>query len=140
MKRRTALKLAIATLGASTLNAYDKTKIANTTKMKIADPKKPTKGELKHTPEISIGKVDKKGYVTVLVNTGQGGIIHPSTPDHWIYEIELYANGKKVAKVELEAEVSRGFLSAKVKKDGLKTLKAISRCNLHGDWQSTLEV
>lgn len=27
----------------------------------------------------------------------------------------------------------RGYLSARVKKEGLKELKAISSCNLHGD-------
>jgi len=62
------------------------------------------------------------------------------TADHWIYKIELYADGKKVAQVDLEPEVSRGYLSTKVKKEGLKELRAVSSCNLHGDWENTLKV
>ncbi len=140
MKRRTALKLSLMALATSYASAYEKTKIVNTTKMKKKDPEKPTKGESKHTPDITMGEVDAKGYVTVEVNIGQEGIIHPSTADHWIYKIELYANGKKVAQADLEPEISRGYLSAKVRKEGLKELRAVSSCNLHGDWENTLKI
>ena len=140
MKRRMALKLALMALATSYVSAYDKSKIVNTIKMKKKDPAKPEKGELKHTPDITMGSVDAKGYVTVEVNIGQEGIVHPSTADHWIYKIELYADGKKVAQVDLEPEVSRGYLSTKVKKEGLKELRAVSSCNLHGDWENTLKV
>ncbi len=140
MKRRTLLKLSLLALATTAVNAYDKSKIVNTKKMKDKDPAHPTKGELKHTPDITLGEVDKKGYISVDVNIGQDGIIHPSTMDHWIYKIELFADGKKVAHIDLEPEISRGYLSAKVKKDGLKELKAVSYCNLHGIWQNTLKV
>ncbi len=140
MKRRTALKLSLLALASSYAQAFEKSKIVNTMKMKIKDPKNPTKAELKHTPEIKLGDVDAKGYVSVDVTIGQQGIIHPSTADHWIYEIALFANGKKVAKVDLEPVISRGYLSAKVKKEGLKELKAVAKCNLHGDWEETLKV
>lgn len=138
MKRRTALKLSLMALLTSFASAYDKSKIVNTMKMKMNDPKKPEKGELKHTPQITVGDVDAKGYVTVEVTVGQEGIIHPSTEDHWIYMIELYADGKKVAHADLEPLISRGYLSAKVKKDGLKSLRAVAACNLHGTWEDTI--
>jgi len=140
MKRRTLLKLSLLPLFGALANAYDKSKIVNTAMMKIKDLKNPTKGELKHTPEIKLGETDAKGYVTVEVSTGQQGIIHPSTEEHWIYKIELFADGKKVAHVDLEPVISRGFLSAKVKKEGLKELRAVSSCNLHGDWENVLKV
>lgn len=140
MKRRTLLKLSLLPLFGALANAYDKSKIVNTAMMKIKDLKNPTKGELKHTPEIKLGGTDAKGYVTVEVSTGQQGIIHPSTEEHWIYKIELFADGKKVAHVDLEPMISRGFLSAKVKKEGLKELRAVSSCNLHGDWENVLKV
>lgn len=140
MKRRTLLKLSLLPLFGALANAYDKSKIVNTAMMKIKDLKNPTKGELKHTPEIKLGETDAKGYVTVEVSTGQQGIIHPSTEEHWIYKIELFADGKKVAHVDLEPMISRGFLSAKVKKEGLKELRAVSSCNLHGDWENVLKV
>jgi len=140
MKRRSLIKLSLLAMVSTFASAYDKTKIANTTKMKMKDPKNPTKGELKHTPDIHLGSVDEKGYVSVDVTVGQEGIIHPSTPDHWIYQIVLYANDEKVGEVALEAGISRGYLGAKVKKDGLKTLRAVASCNLHGDWEHTLTV
>ncbi|MCF6243658.1 MAG: class II SORL domain-containing protein [Sulfurovum sp.] len=140
MKRRTALKLSLVALATSYAQAFEKSKVVNTIKMKIKDPKNPTQAELKHTPEIKLGDVDANGYVSVDVSIGQQGIIHPSTADHWIYKIELFANGSKVAKVDLEPLISGGYLSCKVKKEGLKELKAIACCNLHGDWEETLKV
>ncbi len=141
MKRRMALKLtALLALGASSLFGYDKSKIVNKNRMRIKDKNNPTKGELKHTPDIKVGKADKKGYVLVEVTVGQEGIIHPSTKDHWIYNIKLYANGNLVGSVDLEPEISRGYLSARVKKEGLKTLKAEASCNLHGTWEHSIRV
>ncbi len=108
--------------------------------MSIKDPKNPTKGELKHTPDISIGKKDANGYTTITVTVGKNDIIHPSTDGHWIYKIELFADNKKVSEVSLEPVISRGFLSSKVKLDGVKVIKAISYCNLHGAWENRIKV
>ncbi len=141
MKRRVALKLsALLALGFTSLFSYDKSKVVNKLKMKIKDKNNPTKGELKHTPDIKVGEVDKKGYVLVEVSVGQEGIIHPSTKDHWIYNIKLYANGNLVSSVDLEPEISRGYLCARVKKEGLKVLKAEASCNLHGTWEYSKKV
>ncbi len=54
----------------------------STLKMKAKDPANPTKGELKHLPDIKIGASDTKGFSLVEVNIGQKGIIHPSTAGH----------------------------------------------------------
>lgn len=143
MKRRTALKLSVLALAMTSVtsaSAYESSKIVNRMKMKIKDSMNPTKGELKHTPEIRFGNTDKKGFVTVEVTIGQEGIIHPSSESHWIYKIDLYANGKKVSTVDLEPEISNGYLATKVKKDGLTELRAIAWCNLHGEWESTIKV
>lgn len=84
MDRRKALKItAMATIAAATtVQAYDKKLIVNTMDMKIKNPDSPTKGELKHSPEITIGKVDSKGFTQVEVVVGQEGIIHPSNSKH----------------------------------------------------------
>lgn len=148
MKRRTALKLSLLGLAATYASAKEvcgftkeeMKKIVNTIKMKKKDPAHPTAGELKHTPEISLGDVDKNGYMTVSVVTGEDGHIHPSVEGHWIYEIELYANGKKVASESIQPVISTGYLAAKVKKEGLKELRAVSKCSLHGIWENTLKV
>jgi len=140
MLRRTALKLSMLALASTYASAYDNSKIVNKLKMKMKDPKNPTNGELKHNPEIKVGAVDAQGYLTVEVTIGQKGVIHPSTKDHWIYKIELYADDKKVSSVDLEGGISAAYLGTKVKKDGLKELRAVSFCNLHGEWEDTIKV
>lgn len=141
MNRRTALKLAtITALSATIANAYDQSLVVNNIDMKIKDPSNPTKGELKHSPEIKLGSKDAKGFTLVEVNIGQEGIIHPSTENHWIYEIELFANNKKVSSVALEPATSRGYLAVRVNLSNIKTLSAVSKCNLHGNYTSSIEV
>lgn len=141
MNRRMALKIAaMAALSTTVVSAYDKKLVVNTMDVKLKDPANPTKGEQKHSPEIKLGAKDAKGYTMVEVNIGQAGIIHPSTANHWIYEIELFADGKKVSSVSLEPETSRGFLAAKVNLANVKMLSAISRCNLHGNYTASISV
>jgi len=96
------------------------------------------KGELKHSPLVTLKEKDAKGYTLVEITVGQGGIIHPSTPDHWIDFIELYADDKLVGKSTLEPEISRGAASFALKLDNVKVLKAKAGCNLHGIWTTTV--
>ena len=141
MNRRTALKVAaVAALSTTIASAYDKKLVVNTMDVKLKDPANPTKGEQKHSPEIKLGSKDAKGYTMVEVNIGQAGIIHPSTANHWIYGIELYADGKKVSSVALEPEISRGFLATRVNLANVKMLSAISRCNLHGNYTTSISI
>lgn len=141
MDRRALLKTAtLAALATAACGAYDEKQIVNKQKMKIADPKHPTKAELKHTPEITLGTKDASGYTLVEVTVGQDNIIHPSEPNHWIYEIELYADGNLIEKVSLEPVISRGYLGARVKLDKVTTLSAIAKCNLHGSWESRISL
>ena len=142
MNRREAIKVAglaglVVAVGAE---AKMKEEYMNRLEMKPKNPAKLEKGELKHSPLITLKSKDAKGYTMVEILVGQGGIIHPSTPDHWIDFIELYADGKLVGKSTLEAEISRGAASFALKLDSVKELKAKSGCNLHGIWTSTLKV
>jgi len=145
MKRREAIKLtALATLGiAVTAEACPNTKACHldTTKnRKLMTPKDPnnlTKGELKHTPQITLGDKDANGYTLVEITVGQGGIIHPSTKGHWIDFISLYVDKKLVGTTELEAEISCGAAAFRVKLDGAKFITANAGCNLHGIYTST---
>jgi len=152
MKRRDMLKLsALGLLAAATpamakteekCNPYSKDyrdKIYNRNRYK-KDDKNPTKGELKHTPEIKIGQKDAKGYTLVEITIGQEGIIHPSSKDHWIDFIELKADGKLVARTLFEAGEASGYIAYKVKLDNVKTLTAVEGCNKHGIWEYTINL
>ena len=140
MNRREALKIAGVTAVVVAVGAEAKMlpEHMNRMEMKPKDAKKLDKGELKHSPLVTIKEKDAKGYTLVEITIGQGGIIHPSTPDHWIDFIELYANDKLVGKNILEPEISRGATSFAVKLDGVKVLKARAGCNLHGIWTTTV--
>lgn len=141
MKRRDAIKLAaLAALATTYASAYDEKLIVNKKKMEIKDPNNLTELELKHSPEITVGAVDSKGYALVEVNIGQKGVIHPSIDNHWIYEIELYADGKKVASVSLEPTTSRGYLASRINTKDIKVLSAVSKCNLHGDYSASIKL
>lgn len=140
MKRRDVLKvagLAVATMAVGA-EAADESLIVNRLDMKPEDPAKPTDFELKHLPQITVKEKDASGYTMVEITVGQGGIIHPSTPDHWIDFITLYADDKLVGKSVLEAEISRGATAFAVKLDNVKTLTSKAGCNLHGIWTSTV--
>lgn len=141
MKRRDALKIAaLAALATTYASAYDEKLIVNKQKMTPKDPANPTDAELKHLPEIKVGAVDAKGYALVEVNIGQKGIIHPSEEKHWIYEIELFGDDKKIASVSLEPVISRGYLAARVNTKEVKKLTAVSKCNLHGEYTASLSL
>lgn len=137
MNRRDALKLAAtATLLTAVSVQAEEEVYKNRIEMEPENPEKLDAGELKHTPSITLAGKDAKGYTPVQITVGQGGIIHPSTPDHWIDFIELYADDKLVGRSELEAEISRGMAAFAVKLEGVKVLKARAGCNLHGIWTS----
>ena len=138
MNRREMIKVAtLATLATVTASAYDAKLIANTNKMAPKDPKNMNNHEHEHTPEITIGSKDKAGYTLVEVNMGENGMYHKSIATHWIYEMELYADGNKVASVNLEPVISRGYLGTRIKLDGVKKLEATAKCNLDGIWTTT---
>jgi len=140
MNRREAIKVAGVAAMMVAVNAEAKMAVdqMNRMEMKPKDPAKLDKGELKHSPQVTIKEKDAKGYTLVEITVGQGGIIHPSTPDHWIDFIELYADDKLVGKSTLEPEISRGAASFAVKLDGIKVVKAKAGCNLHGIWTTTV--
>ena len=142
MNRREAIKVAglAAVVAAVGAEAKMEAEYMNRIEMKPKNPAKMDKGELKHSPLVTLKEKDAKGYTLVEILVGQGGIIHPSTPDHWIDFIELYADGKLVGKSILEPEISRGAASFALKLDSVKELKAKAGCNLHGIWTSTLKV
>ena len=132
-----AIVLAATSVNASSTSEKDKKSSFNRIKMSPKDLKNLSKGEMKHTPEITIKDKDTKGFTLIEINVGSGGIIHPSTKTHWIDFIELYADNKLVGHTELEGEISRGFSSFSVNLKNIKSLKAVAGCNLHGIWEKS---
>jgi len=151
MKRRDLFKkLGIASAGVmmgssllspSTALAQDTSKealILNRQKMSFADPKNPTKFEQKHTPAISFGKKDPKGFTKVLITIGQAGIIHPTEDKHWIDFMTIYKNDKLVSKMIFENGPIRGYADHYINLQDGDTLKVEIGCNIHGIWENSI--
>jgi superoxide reductase len=113
-------------------------------RVKIPGKKSPL--EMSHAPVISAPKSVKAGEVfTVEVSIGEK--VHDMGPAHWIEYIELAIGNEPVGRVEFQ---SRGFMKPKatftlalpkeIAPNGVITLVAFQRCNLHGLWESTLDV
>lgn len=110
--------------------------IINRMKMTFADPENPTDHELKHTPDISFKEKDPKGFTRVLITLGQGNIIHPTEPNHWIDYLKIYLNGELVSNMVFENGPIRGYGEHYIKLKSGDVLKAEAGCNLHGIWES----
>jgi len=113
---------------------------------RVKVPGKKTPLEMSHAPAITAPKMVKAGELFV-VEVSVGENVHVMGPVHWIEYIELAIGNEPVGRVEFQP---RGFMKPKVTftlalpKDlapaGVVTLVALQRCNLHGLWESTLDI
>ena len=113
---------------------------------RVKVPGKKTPLEMSHAPFITAPKAVKAGeQFTVEVSVGEH--IHPMGPAHWIEYIELTIGNEPAGRVDFQP---RGVMKPKVTftiavpKDmdpnGVVTLVAFQRCNLHGLWESTIDI
>ena len=104
------------------------------------------KGE-KHVPVIEVLE-KKEGMMKVQVSVGKE-IAHPNTPEHHIAWIELYFKPEggnfpiMVGRAEFTSHSAPltepiALFQAKCEKKG--KLIALSYCNIHGLWESEMEV
>lgn len=111
--------------------------IVNRQKMAIADTNNPTKFEQKHTPDISFGEKDSKGFTMVLITIGQAGIIHPTAENHWIDFMSIYKNDRLISKIEFENGPIRGYADHYIQLNEGDIVKVEIGCNLHGIWENS---
>jgi superoxide reductase len=114
--------------------------IVNRKYNKFKDPNNPTKGELKHTPDIIIGKEDENGFTLITITVGMKNIVHPSTKEHWIDYITLYLNNNQVAHTEFINGGIRGYSTHYLKLNKEDKIRAEAGCNLHGIYDNTITI
>ena len=113
---------------------------------RVKDPKKKTGLEKKHAPDINTTKSVKAGEpFTVEVSVGE--TLHPMGPTHWIEYIELSFGNEPAGRIDMQ---SNGYLKPKATftvvatkeaaPNGWITLVARERCNLHGYWESSIDI
>jgi len=114
--------------------------IVNRDTMHIANTDSITSFENKHTPEITVGNADEKGFSKIIVKVGSNDIVHPSTDEHWIDFMTLYIDGKEFKHIENEAGEGSNQHEFLAKVKAGQELKVIIGCNLHGIWENTIIV
>ena len=96
----------------------------------------------KHAPIVTVHGDCKKG-AKVKVKVDVGGGVHPNENAHFIQWIELRCNGLYIGRVEFAPvimdPVAKFTMNLPGGDDSIE-LSAVSRCNLHGLWESKLEV
>jgi len=97
--------------------------------------------EKKHLPIISAPKKVKKGECfEVTVEVGKL-LKHPNEPGHFIEFIEFYAGDTYLARMDFTARTTCPIMKTCVSLDHAHgKLRAFERCNLHGTWESDLDV
>lgn len=104
----------------------------------------------KHAPVIEVPEnIPANTAVNIQVTVGKD-IPHPNTVEHYIAWIALYFKGqdekfvRELGKIEFSSHVEgnctepQGLFHVKFSKPG--TLIATSYCNLHGLWESSLDI
>jgi superoxide reductase len=113
---------------------------------RVKDQAKKTPLEKSHAPVISAPKSVKAGEIfTVEVSVGEK--VHDMGPAHWIEYIELAIGNEPVGRVDFQP---KGFMKPKatftlalpkeMAPNGMVTLVASQRCNLHGLWESSIDI
>ncbi len=99
----------------------------------------------KHSPKIEVKREGE--FLEISVSIGEE-VPHPNTPEHHIPWIEVYwkpENGPErlLARAEFSEHGEVATIpEVKIKVKGIKGGKilALSYCNLHGLWESELEI
>ena len=103
------------------------------------DQDKLTPLEMSHAPEIKAPDAVKAGE-PFMVEVSVGRKLHPTTAAHRIYYIELMAGNEPIGMVTFESTLAQPKASFLVSLEKSVTLVAQSRCNLHGLWESALDI
>ena len=113
---------------------------------RVKDPAKKTPLEKSHAPVISAPASVKTGEA-FPVEVSVGETLHVMGTSHWIEYIEFAIGNQPAGRIDLP---SNGYLKPKATflvtlpkeaaPSGKVTLVAFQRCNLHGYWESSLDI
>ena len=106
---------------------------------RVKDPSSLTGLEKKHAPVIRVpDNIRPNVPFEVRVEVGQE--IHPMSSSHYIDFIELYLGTEPAGRLELEAAFNEPVATFALRLEKPATLSVRQYCNLHGLWESTVEL
>lgn len=91
----------------------------------------------KHLPLLKAEKLSDGKYA-IKVNVGGGK--HPNEIDHWFQWVELRINGLFVGRAEFSAKIMEPVAEfvLNLEADKKPVISALTRCNKHGLWESSI--
>ena len=97
--------------------------------------------EKKHLPIITVPeKINANQKFEVIVEIGKL-MPHPNELTHFIEFIELYAGDQYLARMDLTPETTHPTMKVTVCLSHIHgSLRAFTRCNLHGTWEGCVEI
>jgi len=106
------------------------------------DPHKKEPLEQKHLPVIEVPDgIKSEQFFNLKVKVGE--IEHPNENGHFIQWIELYVSDVYLGRFDLAPVMTKPEIAIPLSiahGDRKTSLRAVSRCNLHGIWESTKEI
>jgi superoxide reductase len=109
---------------------------------RVKDPNKKEPLEQKHLAVIEVPReIKSEQFFNATIKVGE--IEHPNENGHFIQWIELYVGDVYLGRFELAPVMTKPevTLPLSIAHGNRKTvLRAVSRCNLHGMWESTKEI
>ncbi len=106
------------------------------------DPNKKEPLEQKHLAVIELpSEIKSEHFFNAKIKVGE--IEHPNENGHFIQWIELYVGDVYLGRFDLAPVMTKPevTISLTIAHGNRKTvLRAVSRCNLHGMWESTKEI
>lgn len=99
----------------------------------------PSDLEKKHTAIIEVPENIKAGE-PFEVKIKLGEIDHPIENDHFIQFVELYVHDLYVTRIDFTPVIQKPEATIKLILTKGGTLRAVARCNLHGLWESSVDL
>lgn len=106
---------------------------------RVANPAEKNVLEKKHAPVIEVPAKIKSGEPFAVTLT-MGEIPHPMVPAHYIQNVDLLVANEPAGHVEFRPAMAAAKATLYVRIDKPVTLVARANCNLHGLWESRLDV
>jgi len=107
---------------------------------RVKDPSNKETLEQKHLPVIDVpSEIKTEQFFNVTIKVGE--IDHPNENGHFIQWIELYVSDVYLGRFDFAPVMTKPVITLplNIAHGGKTVLRAVSRCNLHGIWESTAE-
>jgi len=96
--------------------------------------------EKKHYPTVEAPEsASPRESFKVTVTVGKD-LPHPDKGDHFIQWVDLYVDDAYLSRLDFTPTVSGTPVSVTLKLNYDCTIRAISRCNLHGMWEGSKKI